>query len=70
MVGAVQIGADIWKAAIINIGKLFAPVSSKKGKKKKGRGLYVTSVARNGHLTHQPKADDFLSHQVVFDKSP
>lgn len=35
MVGAVQIGADIWKAAIINIGKLFAPVSSKKGKNKK-----------------------------------
>ena len=30
MVGAVQIGADIWKVAIINSGELFALVSSKK----------------------------------------
>lgn len=70
MVGAVQIGADIWKAAIINIGKLFAAVSSKKGKNKKVKRPLCYVGSSNGHLTHQPKADDFLSHQVVFDKSP
>ena len=45
MVGAVQIGADIWKATIINSGELFAPVSSKKsaGKKVKSPLCYISS---------------------------